>query len=530
MILAAINPSQAPTAPVITAPTAGQQIAIGRTIDVTWNPSTDPVVAQDDLTYEIEYSHNGGIEWHSLTTTAAGATSYSWNTTGRTASANYKLRIRADNGTEAGLYGTSSVFSLLADAVPGAPQNTYPSGTLNSEEDQEFGWTFNDPGDIQKGYELRYSTNADMSSSTTVSATTATSTHTFTANNGILATAGTYYWQVRTKGIVDDTFGAWSSAKTVVVIDPIAAPNITSPTNASPPTVGQFPVTFTGTGHVFIKYELYVSSVLRYASGTIASSANGFTIAVSIENGASVELKVARAAADGFWSAWDTETFTVSYTPPATPTLTVTAIDDQGTVQIVVTNSDTPAYQHLYVNDQRLDIPLLPPDAVFSYAGAESGIEYDYRVRAFTSSGGFADSDTEVGTQELEGLWLHEATKDLVTSTAVSSVLYIRALSCEPETKNEVEMMGFKNRAKMVAAFRRGSHKVLSYRVFFTVGEIANLRRLEAWVAAGSILCARDSFGHKVFGRALAISPVDLHIGMEFTLQVIEETYGEFVE
>lgn len=523
-----ISPSQAPSAPDFTAPTTNELYAIGRTINVNWLPATDPNIAQGSLTYDIDYTLNGGLSWVDLTTTAAGVLTYDWNTTGLTPSTQVKLRGRAHNGTEYGQFAFSDVFTLLTDAAPGAPQNVLPTGIVNQSADLKITFTFNHPGDLQKTLEVQWSSNSDMSSpSTTGTITTANGYYTFTANTGILATVGTRYYRVRNQGVVDSTNGAWSAIKTIQVTAPISAPNITSPTAASPPTTGTHTATFTGTGHVKIQYRILKAGLAHYQSGEIATTGNSFTIAISFQNSTAYTLYLKRAAADGLWSTEDSETFTVSYPGPAVPAVTVTAHDAAGYIQICADNSDTPTSQQIFIDGVQLDTPALPADFVFNYAGAKSGQQISIVVRAFVSTGGFTDSVADLVTQNLAGLFLYEPTKESTTANFVAPPIVLLAETNEPELMTNSAMVRFRKRVKQVAHIARGSRRILNYSVMAPVAQISLINQLEKWVENGATICAKDNQKHKIFGKITGVVPTDWQKHLTAQLTITENDYTE---
>ena len=167
IFLVAVKPYQGPTRPTITAPITGETITIGRTYAITWNPSTDPSVAQSLLKYNVDYSDNDGLTWHEITAlTSAGAQTVSWNTTGKAASPQYKIRVRAYNGTEYSSYHTTGRFILAADVSPSAPTGLHgeqPSGTTVTLFDRAnaltIKGTFSDLGDVQTGFQIDWGTD-----------------------------------------------------------------------------------------------------------------------------------------------------------------------------------------------------------------------------------------------------------------------------------------------------------------------------------------------------------------------------------
>jgi hypothetical protein len=524
-----VSPSQAPSAMAFTSPTTGQLYAVGRDVPVTWNASSDPNVASSLLTYELEYTING-FTWVPLDTTSAGATSYLWDTSGEDPSSTVQLRGRANNGTEYGPWAYSSIFTLLADSPPGAPQNVAPTGIVNQSEDLEITFTFNDPGDLQKTLEVQWSANADMSSpSTTGTITTSNAFYTFDASTDILATVGTRYYRVRNQGIVDSTNGTWSAIKTIQVTAPISAPNITFPTAASPPTSGTVLATFTGSGHTKIKYRIVSGGVELYVSADLITGGNSFTLGISLANDTTYTLFLKRAASDGLWSTEDSETFLVSYVGPAIPGLTATPIDEAGYIQFLIQNTDTPTGQYIFIDGVQLDTPLLPPDALFNYAGATSGEEISVVVRAFVSTGGYTDSVPVLATQNLQGLFLFEPTQELTTANFVSAPIRVLEDSNEPEINTGLAMVKLRKRTKQVAHFRRGFWRVLNYSVMVPSPQISVANQLEAWLENRSTVCARDNFSHKVNGNITSLDVADYMNSIRTPLVITENSYQEEV-
>ncbi len=98
----------APTAPVVTAPVAGEFRA-SEGIDVAWTAATDAEL--DALTYEGEYTLNG-VDWLALFPLQAGLT-YAWDTNALETSDTVKVRVRAFDGDLYGPYDESEEFSIV---------------------------------------------------------------------------------------------------------------------------------------------------------------------------------------------------------------------------------------------------------------------------------------------------------------------------------------------------------------------------------------------------------------------------------
>lgn len=536
-IAVAISPSQAPSRPTVVAPVAGEIITIGRTYTLQNTAATDPAIASSSLTYAWEYTLNDGIDWASIGTTAAGVLTKSWNTTGLGASVVVRVRVRANNGTDNGPWAESGTFELRANVAPQKPINLRPTGIVNKGFATDFEWDHVDPGDPQAVYEFQYSSNADMSSPTsTGSVSSAVELKNFAANTGLLATAGTRYYQVRTKGEVDSSFGPWADPVTAIISTPPAAPNITAPTAGVPPTTGKPTVTFTSGGHVQYRYRLVKSAIQVYDSGWIASPLTSFVLAVSLINLATYTLYLAVKDSTGLASTEDSKTFTVTYTGPATPTLDATALDSEGKIQLVITNSDSPTKQHIlaYSTDDgptsaiRIT-PDLQPDAVWFDTTAASGKEMNYFVRAYVSTGGFTDSSVETVTQTLTGVWIGKHTKTSTTSNADGSLLNFLLTSSLPTNKESYAPMRFKGRSKQVAAFGRGKLKTLECSCEELPADASDTKALRALLRTTATLVIRDNKGRAILGKVSRFAFQDYFEHNRFTFTATRESYSEEV-
>lgn len=103
-----IEQDQPPGPPNITAPSDGQEITIGSTTPVAWEPAADP--DGDDLQYEGDLWN--GSEWVQLFALQPDL-SFAWDTTGLEERSDYRIRVRAHDGTEYGEYDETGPFSLV---------------------------------------------------------------------------------------------------------------------------------------------------------------------------------------------------------------------------------------------------------------------------------------------------------------------------------------------------------------------------------------------------------------------------------
>jgi hypothetical protein len=536
-----LNPLQAPSAPIVTAPVTNGKFTAGSTVVIAWEGASDPNVDTEDLIYKIYLSEDSGFTYGTLlTTTAAGVLTYDWVTTGYSAGIK-KIKVVANNGTDDGEPGYSGEFQLFTDVAPSAPFSLSPVGYI-SQAAKDFTWVANNPDfDTQSAYELEYSSSPAMTSSTTTgTVVSAVSLKNFGASTGILATPGTYYWRVRTKGVVDNTLGAWSEVATVIVAAAPATPTITSSATA---TTAIWPVTWSGIAHTKFRHRWILSGTERFNS-IVQSSAFTFNSPFNLANGEVWTVKVSVFdPASGLESAEASQTLTVTYTGPATPTIEVVALDEQGAIQIAITNSDTIDHsrilrQTVYGGDEYIVIsPKLGNDALFLdyHAASDIGgsgsdeILYRYKARSYkVTTLGFTDSGVVELLQTLSKLHIHVVDKVSTTSNAGLKV----ALDVVDEvTKKYVKKqrsVGHQGRGQFITYAGQAKHIELTYNCLIKRAEdTTTYPALEAVHNANLPLSIRDLFGNKIFGRILELPKTDLHATIRFTITCIEEFHQE---
>jgi hypothetical protein len=322
-----IKPFTGPGRPTLTAPVTGETIALGRTYNLTWIASIDPNIAQSALTYNIDYTLNDGFTWVEIVAnTSAGAITYPWNTTGLSATPQAKLRIRAHNGTEFSSYYTTGRFTLATDVAPNAPINMHgeqPDGTTVTLFDRTLTLlvkgTFSDLGDVMTGYQLDWGTDGITYGTASGTITSSVLSHSFP---GATFSSGTVYFRARTKDTAG-TFGPYTFF-TLTAATPPAAPNITAPTAGSPPNAPFPTISWTSTGQVSYRITITSGGATSYAGAFVASSATSVTSPFAFLNDTEYTLTIVYKDSSGLTSPSDSETFTVSFLGPATPTIVVT--------------------------------------------------------------------------------------------------------------------------------------------------------------------------------------------------------------
>lgn len=325
-ITLALKPSRAPSVPDLAQPPAS--ITIGAQVELTWIPSTSSVSAQSTLQYEIQKSLDGGLNWTDIEDfTTAGVTSFTWNTSGLSATTAAKVRLRAFDPAISKYsldYDVSANFSLVTETAPSPPTALTPSsGVQNKSSNVTMGWLHSGGvGNPQTEFTLQWSRDAFASHTTTVGPTT-TGTQSTSIDLSAEAQGATISWKVKTQGVTLES--AYSSVASFSVATAPATPNITAPTAGSPPTIPQPNIVYTEASE-FIAYAFRVvlSGTTVFNPGYVTSTALSFESPYILSNGLAYTIFLKVKNQYGLESTEDSETFTPAYSGPATPTMTLT--------------------------------------------------------------------------------------------------------------------------------------------------------------------------------------------------------------
>lgn len=497
-------------------PTLNQVHTIGANMVVDWGDATDPDFASNTLVYDLEFSNNGGA-WSLLTTTAAGVTSYTYDFTGDAAGTTNKFRVRARNtdGTN-GPYVESALFTLRSDAVPLAPTNLTPANgiVVSDAVDVPFRWTFNDPGDVQSAFTLRYSTDPTFTTFTEVIQSTSLG-----AWDEPIAATGTYYWRVKTADQAAQ-YGPYSADATFVLATGPAAPVITSPADAGTVTVARPTVTWTSAGQA--QYRLRITDTSDnelWSSGWVVSAGTSRQIGIDLNNGTTYRVKLAIRDSNGLESSEDSNEFDVVFTPPSAPTITGATDTTLFRMSISVTNALSFTELHLYRYEASagsstairigLVTVTVEPTIFFDY-DVRSGVEYIYFVRGFNGTTVFTDSTTVSLTLTIEGLII-TLPRDPFN---YNLILLATAGTFDPE--NISREIVLKGREYPVESFTGNKRAIYSFAAWAVTQ--AEIELLIALFNTQEILLVRIG-GHPVsvnsFYGVLKRMPMEYHIGQQ---------------
>lgn len=532
--LVAIRPAPNPSIPVLTYPNGGEALTAGAVVNITWNPSTSPTATQASLKYNLDYSSNNGVSWTSIVSlTSVGVTTYAW-TVPATIGNGYLVRIRSNDPAlslfSLGYDQSDAVFSVIAETTPGQPVITAPtSGSVNNKAvNVAVSWLHQGGlGNPQVAFTLQWANNVAFTSPTTVGPTT-TTTQSTSIDFSVQASGTTIYVKVKTQGV--SLYSAYSNIVSFIVASLPATPNITAPTNASPPTTPLPSVTFTEADpFVARKFRVTLSGSEVFNSGEVASTALSFTSPYSFANGIAVAIFLSVKSSLGLWSAEDTETVTPAYSGPAPPSLTAQAVDSGGYVLCQFTNSDTPIYNELwrYLSTANISTAirvatLLPKNASYSDYHVISGLNYKYFARAYNSllfTDGSATSPVGI---VLPNLFIHA-----ISRTGTSSNVAGQAVSLL-NTEGQWAPMEIGTRVKLLGRAAPGLilgqaiwERLTATTVVTQYSQVNSLLALWRLQKTGSVICVRDQKGNRLFGKMSqpTVQDQSTHLIVQFDLE-----------
>lgn len=309
---------------VHTTPAAPSGVTLTKTaagdVQIDWAVNATDANSRTDL----QVSVNGG-SWSALASTGSAAANTYTHSSPPAGSLTYQLRanVEAGSSSDAG-FGLASGWvqsgTLATAAAPAAPGNLSPNGsTVDLSRDVVLSWTHNPTdGSPQSGFEVNHSPDGT---------TWTTTGHVTSATQSWTLPAGTYsngtppYWRVRTWGQLTDagSVSPWSATATMTgsttPTATISSPGATVGASSADVVVDYYQAE--GSAEAAVRVTLLTgdrSQVLKVYSASGAVS--GFTL-TGLEDGVSYQVDAAVQSSAGLWSDTVTQSFTVSYAPPA---------------------------------------------------------------------------------------------------------------------------------------------------------------------------------------------------------------------
>jgi hypothetical protein len=521
-----------PTAPIVTSPNGGETWNAQHTI--TWTPASDP--DGDPLRYQIQLTTDGGSTWKDIVSlTPEGATSYTYNFTSEPETSTARIRIRAYDGNNYGPWDESNgVFSIKHNVAPTAPTNLSPSGgtSVNRAATIRLSWKHNDPNsnDPQSKFDLQW---RPVGGATWNTVTQATPNQFWDAPAGTFPRGG-IEWRVRTYD-QEGLSGPYSDQALFFAGDKPATPTIIRPANGSTVPIAWPTLQWSSADQVAYQTQvLNMANAVLWDTGEVSSSNKAVTIDYDLVNNTQYKLRVRIKNADGLWSDWDTVTITVSYTPPAVPTLTITNDEANGRIQIAVTNPTPQGTEPTVISNElyrrkigemtwtRIKIGI-PNSGIYDDYAAASGVTYEYMARAWGDNGTFTDSLPYPGHITLKGVWLHciDDPTGTVHRFALSS-------GNSDEWRTDGSLMKFAGRKRPVAVFgeNEDGRVTANLQMLRNRGDREALQNI---VQRKTPVCYRDNRGRKMFGVIFQLPSNDTFYGYTVSVSIDEIDYKEEV-
>lgn len=261
----------------------------------------------------------------------------------------------ADAGGTPGTYGTTVDVSrllaleLLPPVGPAAPTIVSPAtgNETSAGVDVDYAWRHNpaSPGGYQDAYRLRVDRGSGWEYwSASTGNWSASDVVNVSGVEGVTVPAARHtpmaehVWQAMTREGLDGQWSPWSDTASH---RPVTAPsvNVTAPTgvvsNDLTPTVAWTATTPRGVQTAVHVRVVDADAGVLYDSGALPTPAKSLTLPVlEWVNGAPVTALVRVQQTGGSWSPWVTSAFAVSWSEPATPTVSATprAARDGGVV------------------------------------------------------------------------------------------------------------------------------------------------------------------------------------------------------
>lgn len=270
------------------------------------------------------------------------------------------------------------------DVPPSKPTPVGPIGTYEGNTKSiRFSWVYNSTaGDTQKKFDLLWST--DSSTWTTVSQTTSNNYYDMPANT---FQSGNVQWKVKTYN-PNDEVSPESDVSVFYATGGPVPPTILSVTNSTARPV----ITWSALGQQIYQVQILKGSNVVYDSSNIANMADTTYKVKSFLADDSYTAKVRIKNEYDIFSDWSSYNFTITTTKPTKPPISIN--NGSYAINALSSISDN-SYLLLYraeAGEGFKCIAKYTSNDISDYS-IESNTEYQYFVRAVSSSETFNDSD-----------------------------------------------------------------------------------------------------------------------------------------
>jgi hypothetical protein len=393
-----------------------------------------------------------------------------------------------------------------------------------------------DVGDSQSKFDLRYRL-VGSPTWTTITQTTTNLYYDFPANS---LAAGNYERQVLVYDSTGTPATAWSASGFFTAADAPGQPTITAPLNGSTVGVSAMNVTWSAPAQTDYQVQILDAALaVVYDSGTVTSAFLRQHAVTFPVNGVTRTVQV-RVKNNGLWSTWAQSVVTVSYTPPATPTIVVAALDEAvigmtHVLQVTITQP-APTGTQPVVNGHEVWVREVGDTSSGTRLAASQGIgipfvwrepakrSYEVRVNALGVNNVNAWSVwVAAPALTIKGVLVHDP------RSAAGTIKSFRMNDTGAKDAYAVDasLITTDGREAPIVEFSEHSTRQVDVATLHSkAGEAAALRAL---VARRSILCYRDAKGRKVFGLIAEAPSEDTFYGETTSLSITEVAYVEAV-
>lgn len=444
--------------------------------------------------------------------------------------------------------GTVEYYSIAFDSPPNAPI-LGSVANFDATTAQTLPWTFSDPdpGDYQSAYQLQI---YDPATSTTVVDTgkVASTTTSYSLAANTLANGNQYQWRVTTW----DSSGEQGLYSAYATFSTAAGPSvtITTPGNNAQVSSSQLTAQWSYSDPASNAQQSFRVKLLDSTDGTvladsglIANSGNQYTVQYTLANGTTYHVQVTATNSKGVSSAVADNTFSTSFTPPATVTVTLNPSGPGAYIQVAVANTapsgsePTVSYNDVWrrntgtVEWTRVATQV-PQNGTFDDYAVASGQSYDYRATAYGNNGTSTNS-AHVTTSgvTLSGTWVHDVSNPV--GTLLNLPYYWNMTSMGGQTPNGEQwtptatQLQFAGRTDPIVEFGEAeTYQVTKGAMTMELSD-GNWAKLSQMLRNQTTLCLRDSRGRVVFGNVLGYQEVDLVFGNQVqTLTFTQTAYS----
>ena len=302
-------------------------------------------------------------------------------------------------------YSVSTVVQTVGVGITPTVEISYPRDVnIRTANRQIFTWEMKESIPTgQKSYELQYKKSTD-STWTTITRTSSAQYHSFAENTFV---AGDYSWKIK----VTNNDGISTSYVTAnfKTIGATAAPNITSVTNSSIPTIN-WQISSQDT----FELEIYDNNGRIYESGIRpGTNIRKFTPNIMLLDGNYI-VKMRAMNEYGYFTEWTEYAFVINAEKPEAVECVVYANSSHGVIVQCGVSNNYPEGLILFVLRRRYGtkewdiLGRLPSDNRFIDNTIVTDIKYEYALRNYKELKGFSDSNIVTMVINYKGSYIYE--------------------------------------------------------------------------------------------------------------------------